>query len=225
MNVFQRISFNEIEKTHPCFGYAKISNLISTRNVLNATNAETNTFLHDEPRFSYLLACQYLYRKICGNEHGIHSNFAIDTQTGKRAVAVCKYLFKKVLLNQIKNANNEILWSIDVCGITDTGMRVAEKLSTPTIQELYIKPFLPRHNLQKGIYKVSCDAKNKIVIEDTDFISIMENRNFKYLDITSISLEQCTNNSIIAYIATNKPNVYLFVDEYQNKLFKILHWN
>lgn len=231
MNVFNEVKSNKADKLKETF--IPIQTLtrinIDETGEQNISTIEIFDFLNSLLPFKILLATQYFYDKVCGENNGIHLNTFRDSAPTLNILSILKKLFIKVKVEVALN-NNEKKWLITVSGISAEGKRIIENLrienyTDSVIQELYITAKLPKSNDKVGLYEITSNGKLPYS-ENKNFDSFIENNLFRCMDVSSLTLAQCVTNYLIQYIVEHKEKVYLSVNELPttDKRFKILYW-
>lgn len=200
-------------------------------------NEFTNNYVnHSEISIDIILqmAMHAFYLENLGIENSICTFLYFDK---KQLFEQKKYLtlfFNKVTILSCEYAQSkQPIYQIKLQGIHSRGLSLLNELikynNLPHfILDLYIGKKFANDYRKDALFSVCSDNLKNIEYENYWIHSLLEgNRFLQCLDISTLTLEQCTTHPLIQYIAGRKDNVYIYVSqsiEQENLFHKTLCW-
>ena len=131
------------------------------------------------------------------------------------------------------SSQKEEMWQVQVERISPFGLQIVEKmrreeLLPPELTRLYIDTECVSDCQNVSFYSVIDDEMTELGYEPSAFVkTLFENIFLKSIDISSMTLRQCTESDLIRYVVSRKKEVYICVDncsEYEGMFQKGLCW-
>lgn len=223
MNVFKPIPHDKtVETLQAMSPVSQVLGFDPLRSLEKASAEESIRFLRQSPRYLFTLGEQYFYRNTCGEQNGIRSVIFADIGSLK-AAAVCKYLFRRVFIDEILLRDGRTVWGLSIKEIREEGIRAFEEVADTALRKLYHAE--PANDMQLGIYRVTVDSKYAQPACSTILTETVKNPLFCSMDVSSLTVRQCAENPMIAHIAAHASDTFLSVERLPTgQCCKVLLW-
>lgn len=187
------------------------------RNMTKASEEKAIRFLQQSPRYLFMLGAQYFCHSACGAQSGINTRIIVDPDTDKDAAAVCKFLFRKVLADEILLHDGRTTRLLSVQGIEAEGIQAFERLADPTLRVLYCAapaddPDGIDNDRPPHLYTVTSDANAVNIDCGAAFAAFAGSPLTSWLDVSALTFRACAESPLIAHIAARAEKTILSVD-------------
>ena len=200
-------------------------------------NGFTNNYMnHPEISIDIILqmAIHAFYLENLGIENSICTFLYFDNEQLFDQKKYLTLFFNKVTILSCKHTQSKRpIYQIKLQGIHNLGLSLLNELIAYNnlphfILDLYIGKKIANDYCQNALFSVSCDNPKNIEYEECWIYSQLEGNRFLHcLDISTLTLEQCTTHPLIQYITGCKEKVYIYVSQsidYENLFHKTLYW-
>lgn len=175
------------------------------------------------------LAAQYYYSKIHGPQDSICIVRILSDSELERMANSIQWCFRKVPYSRVTTALEPgQRWHVKLHGISDTGIAVIESLPKNNsfyrmLHALYIDIHPVDQQAEKGWYTCIGEADRQPSAFDRSFIPLFADKYQRALDVSNLSMRQLAQCNIPSLLPSEK-KMYLYVDDMDSAITKVLYW-
>lgn len=187
--------------------------------------------LQSMPTLLLKLAEHYFYNRNLGADDSFCSIMFFTSKEFETHLDAVRQIFNKVSACPVQiSLREDGMWKIQVQHISCVGQKILEQLREnsllpPELIQLYMDTQYAVDYMEEALFLITeDDAINDESCPSAFVKSLFENDFFRSIDISGMTLQQCTESELVRYIVSNKEKVYVYVDSCDEIFGKQLLW-